>query len=82
MSTRQYIYASDITATRTGDHITVEPMGVDLDYTINHGCDFADFPQLTNFFRREDLSLSQTERDDLQDYFDAVARGLDEEDAE
>lgn len=82
MSTRQYTYISDITATRESDaHLSIEPLRIDLPYTIQteqDGSEYAEFPTIkADLFERDDVSLSQQERYELEDYLDSVARGVE-----
>lgn len=79
---RQYIYLSDIQATRIdSETLLIEPLGMDLDYEIrvnDHGVEYADFPAIDiDLFSDPTVSLSLAERDELKDYLDRVARRVE-----
>ena len=81
-STRKYTYISDITATRESDtHLSIEPLRISLPYTViseEDGSEYAEFPTIkTDLFDRDDISLSQQERYELEDYLDSVAREVE-----
>lgn len=74
-----YTTYSDIDAVETdANTLMIEPLGVDLHFTIVtnlHRCDYAEFSNLEDLFDRDDVSLSASEKNDLLLHLDAVARG-------
>jgi hypothetical protein len=74
------VYYSDIELIKGFDNsVSVDPIGVSLAFTIHttpDGCEYADFMGLGDLYARDDVSLSASERSQLLEDLDSVARDL------